>query len=314
MGTALVDRLPEMEAGCSRKGLIAPMRVTTLLFHDVVPNRCWDFSGFAGAGADIYKLDVVDFRDHVRAISSRAEGDRPSGQSLSVAEALRNPVVITIDDGGVSAITHTADVLEEFGWRGTFLMTTGRIGTRGFLNTYELVELDRRGHTIGSHSDTHPTRMAHCSRKQLDEEWRVSTDKLSQILSRRVDVASVPGGFYSREVAIAAAGAGIRVLFNSEPVTKPEIVEGCRVFGRFTVQQGHTPEWAAAVAAGSWKEQFQQYAYWNAKKAAKTIGGPLFLKVREHMLSRRAAAAEAAGEQPQEISRAAGVGSSKNTD
>jgi peptidoglycan/xylan/chitin deacetylase (PgdA/CDA1 family) len=118
--------------------------------------------------------------------------------------------------------------LERRGWRGHFFITTDRIGMRGFLTEAQLRELHRRGHIIGSHSSSHPARMATLTRTDLDREWRQSIDRLSRVLGDAVKVASVPGGYYSREVGESAAAAGIEALFTSEPTAQVEMLNGCR--------------------------------------------------------------------------------------
>src|SRR5437764_1202238 len=81
-------------------------------------------------------------------------------------------------------------------------------------------------------------RMSHCSPEQLLLEWEESARVLSNILGDKVRVASVPGGYYSKRVAEAAASSGIEVLFNSEPTSRIKHVKGCMVLGRYSIQQG----------------------------------------------------------------------------
>ena len=93
------------------------MRAVTLLFHDVVPDRRWELSGFQGGDADIYKLDSAVFRRHLAAITQNLR-DRPiTGPELFVGPAQDHSVLLTFDDGGVSALLYVADMLDEFGWK-----------------------------------------------------------------------------------------------------------------------------------------------------------------------------------------------------
>jgi hypothetical protein len=112
--------------------------------------------------------------------------------------------------------------------------------------------------------------------------------RLADILSERIDVASVPGGYYSRAVAESAARAGIRVLFNSEPVARVHEVDGCLVVGRFGVQQGVPASWAAAVARGDRAPRLRRYLFWNGKKLLKRLGGDRWLRVRRKLIAARA--------------------------
>ncbi|MBZ5632290.1 MAG: polysaccharide deacetylase family protein [Acidobacteriia bacterium] len=262
-------------------------RAVTLLFHDVVPDGRWDSSGFQGADADVYKLDCADFRRHLAAIGESLRLAPTTGPALLARPSSEHPVLITFDDGGVSAALYIADMLEERAWKGHFFVTGCRIGTSGFLDRTQIRELHRRGHIIGSHSYSHPLRMAHCSMEQLDDEWHRSALMLAEILGEPIRVASVPGGDYSRQVAVAASRAGIKLLFNSEPVTGSHMVDGCLVMGRITVKRGHPPQRSAAIVAGDRQPWIQEYLFWNAKKVAKALLGGAWLRARVMLLERR---------------------------
>ena len=182
------------------------MTSLSLLYHDVVADGQLRSSGFSSPDADIYKLSDREFRRHLEAINRRG-----------VAAADR---LFTFDDGGASALEPTATLLEAYGWKGRFFITTDFIGTSGFLSHDDIRALHRRGHIIGSHSCSHPPRMARCSRAELLREWGESREILSGILGETVDSASVPGGYYARAVAETAAQCGIQLLFTSEPTTR----------------------------------------------------------------------------------------------
>jgi peptidoglycan/xylan/chitin deacetylase (PgdA/CDA1 family) len=246
-------------------------KTVALMYHDVVPEGQPDSSGFRSGTAAIYKLTIGEFRAHMRAIQ---EANSP------------HDVLLTFDDGGASFHSPIADILEEHGCRGYFFISTDFIGTSGFVDAVQLRDLHRRGHTIGSHSCSHPIRMAVCSTLQLRREWSESAKALSDILGDAVTTASVPGGHYAAKVGKTAAEAGILTLFNSEPTTRVHTVDGCLVRGRYAIQTGMPAERAAALASGNLIPAFQQAALWNVKKAAKAVGGPVYLKVRELLLNR----------------------------
>jgi peptidoglycan/xylan/chitin deacetylase (PgdA/CDA1 family) len=152
----------------------------------------------------------------------------------------------------------------------------------------QISDLHARGHAVGSHSCSHPTRMALCTPAQLKHEWMESGRVLSDILNSPVRIASVPGGYYLKSVAYEAAAAGIEVLFNSEPITHPQRVSGCLVVGRFSIRQGVSSDSAARIAGGDFLRCTQQYLYWNAEKLAKRLGGDYYLSLRKAALKRAA--------------------------
>lgn len=261
------------------------MRACALLYHDVVPDNRYELSGFQSPDADIYKLSRAEFARHLEAIGESVS--RPLVRSAALLEGASLATMITFDDGGASASAYVADMLESRSWPGHFFVTTNYIGTPGFLTPSELRDLHTRGHVIGSHSASHPARMAACTTKQLDEEWTISVRLLEDLLGVPVRTASVPGGFYSRAVAESAASAGVQVLFNSEPVTRVHEVDGCLVVGRFGVQQGVPASWAAAVVRNERMPRAMRYLHWNGKKLLKKAGGELWLEARRRVIAAR---------------------------
>jgi peptidoglycan/xylan/chitin deacetylase (PgdA/CDA1 family) len=190
------------------------------------------------------------------------------------------PLFLTFDDGGSSAHTSIADRLEKHGWKGHFLVTTDYIGKRGFLIKEQIRDLRQRGHVIGTHSASHPPWMSRCSWRQLVAEWTTSVKVLSELLDEQVIVASVPGGHYSKQVARAASHAGIKVLFNSEPITRRHQVDGCLVLGRYTIIRGTSPALVTRIACGDPASRFRQFLFWNTKKVFKFFGGKAYLRIR----------------------------------
>jgi hypothetical protein len=126
--------------------------------------------------------------------------------------------------------------------------------------------------------------MSHCSPAQLFREWKESARVLSDILGSELRAASVPGGYYSRRVAEAAASSGIEVLFNSEPGTGITHVEGCIVLGRYSIQQGVSADIVARIASGERIPRLRQYLLWNSKKIAKRLGGNYYISLRKSLL------------------------------
>ncbi len=254
------------------------------MYHDVVERGREEVSGFVSADANLYKLDDIQFNAHIKALIENLKTNPRS--IVEFEETKSEPLFITFDDGGRSAYTHIAPSLEKQNWRGHFFVATDYIDTETFLSGDEIRELDERGHVIGSHSASHPLRFAACSEDEILREWRVSTEKLSDILGKKISVASIPGGAYSKQIAESASRAGIKKLFTSEPTTKIWQVGETTCFGRYTIQRGTSAETVAAIACGAVSPRLQQFLFWNTKKAIKTVGGETYLKFRNWLLAR----------------------------
>jgi peptidoglycan/xylan/chitin deacetylase (PgdA/CDA1 family) len=262
--------------------------VPALMYHDIVPPGAEDSSGFHGVDAALYKVTPDLFEAHLGAITGRLASSARTIQSPPGLPALLDPLdppapVLTFDDGGVSAVM-AAELLERHGLRGYFFVTVNCIGTSGFVTERDLRVLRSRGHTVGSHSCSHPLRMGHCSWKHLIEEWTRSRAVLGDALGAEVAAASVPGGDFAPIVAEAAAAAGFRYLFTSEPTVRPRTLFGLTIQGRFTIQRWTSAETAAALAAGAWLPWARQAVEWNAKKLGKRLGGERYLQLRKLVL------------------------------
>jgi peptidoglycan/xylan/chitin deacetylase (PgdA/CDA1 family) len=266
------------------------MRAVSLLFHDVYAKDPAE-SGFVSDAANRYKHSLREFDAQLSAVAG-ARIDVPvlascfARPQTGVRASIDTPFLVTVDDGGVSYRTLIADRLEQRGWRGHCFVSTDFIAQPGFLDAAQIRELDARGHVIGSHSASHPRRFSALSHEQMVSEWTTSRQVLEDILGHAVDVASVPGGYFSAAVARAAADAGIRVLFTSEPVTKVDHIDGCALIGRFTIRRGD-PDDAAQRFVSAPLARSLAWASWNAKGLVKPVLGPSYMRIADWLLGTR---------------------------
>jgi hypothetical protein len=294
------------------------MRAISLLFHDVFIDDPGE-SGFVSAAANRYKLTVADFAAQLDGVAAaradlpilaselechlpkRLNGVSYDDQSVPAGpprwrrtrrnpphtSASITPFAITVDDGGESYYTTVAERLERRGWRGHCLVTTDFIGGRGFLSRTQIRELAGRGHVIGSHSASHPARFNTLPFHRIASEWARSRAALEDIIGRRVDVASVPGGSYSPVVARAACEAGIRVVFTSEPITRVATSGGCVLVGRFTIRRGDANDLARRLVSASSGARARAWTSWNAKGLVRPLLGPSYASIADWLLATR---------------------------
>lgn len=257
-----------------------------LTYHDVVEEHP-DASGFPGGGPALYKLPTREFARHLDAIASTSASPILLPQLKGSNADDLAPLLITFDDGGVSAANIIADALERKGWRGHFFVTTDYIGRAGFMTAAQIRDLTSRGHIIGTHSCSHPRRMSACSPQILRDEWQRSRMVLSEILDKPVTVGSVPGGYYSESIALAAAASGLTDLFTSEPTTRMTMVNGLRVYGRFSIYRRTPLTKVTAIASGRRLAIMREAITWEMKKVLKIAGGETYLKLRKMILDRQ---------------------------
>jgi peptidoglycan/xylan/chitin deacetylase (PgdA/CDA1 family) len=274
------------------------MRRVSLLFHDVYESDPRE-SGFRSPAADRYKLSVsafeaqldglVELRTPLAPRSSWSEGGNRAPREPQGAPSLsrgvsRVPAVITVDDGGASYYTVIADRLEALGLRAHCFVSTDFIGERGFLTPEQIRELDGRGHTIGTHSASHPARFSALTTSDMRREWSDSRQRLEDIVDHAVTVGSVPGGYFSRAVAEAAAYAGLQTLYTSEPTTRPSMLDGLRVIGRFTIRRGHPSDMARRFASAAPWARCGAWVGWNVKALVKPVLGASYSRVADWIL------------------------------
>lgn len=241
----------------------------TLLYHDVVDDADAEKSGFPGPDANHYKLPPAVFSAHLGAVP---------------ADTTR--VTFTFDDGGLSAVSPCADLLEQAGIRGLFFVPSDFIGQPGFCTGEQLRSLHDRGHVIGSHSASHPVPISQLSDSALADEWTRSRSALQDAIGADVIDASVPGGFTSARVEDFAVDAGYKRLFTSQPTRSVRMLRGMQIYGRFSVTRATTTETVTEVLNGGHVHWLRQMALWEAKKLAKSLGGTVWLRFRKQYFLR----------------------------
>jgi peptidoglycan/xylan/chitin deacetylase (PgdA/CDA1 family) len=134
-------------------------------------------------------LAVVD----PQALASRA--DEPSG------------IVLTFDDATSDHFDIVRPLLAEFGMRAIFYVPTATLDQAGYLTTSQLQTLAGDGHSIGSHSATHP-RLTEVPAEQALLEMSGSAAFIEKVLGRRPLHFAPPGGLYNDTVQRLAQRAG----------------------------------------------------------------------------------------------------------
>jgi len=244
-------------------------RTAALGYHEVTDN-VFD-SGFQRPLAMRYKHTTAAFRAHLETIAAgRRAPELVTGIDFGRPST---HLLLTFDDGGKSAL-YVSDALCKRGWRAHFLITTGLIGQRTFLDKQGIRLLHQAGHIVGSHSHTHPDIFCDQPLADMMWQWQTSCDILSQLLGEACTVASVPGGDISPLVLRSAHACGIRYLFTSEPWLSPRKVGDCWILGRVAVK-ADTPiaRVRAYASLRGWRRALIER---RASVAARRLLAPLY--------------------------------------
>lgn len=233
-----------------------------LMYHDISIDTDMS-SGFQTKVSMDYKVDAQVFEDQVR---------KCQGKSVS----------FTLDDGGESFLTMAAPILEKYGFKGVFFISTKYIGTKGFLSVDQIKELDARGHIIGSHTHSHPKNLSLLSFDEIYSEWKTSVDILREILGKPITIASIPNGRGSKKVSEAAQQAGITELHTSEPTIIDKKKEGVTLVGRYAILRSMRTEFVLDIV-NSWKTRYLLRIKWRVINIFKLLLGRHYYNLRKRL-------------------------------
>ena len=150
-------------------------------------------------------------------------------RGLSVGEALSYPagksVAITFDDGTETDLIAAAPILKEKNYNATFYVTSGFLNKNGYMSSSQLKELFSLGFEIGCHSMTHPDLDSISDAAQKSEVIQARA-RLEDIIGKKVEHFSCPGGRYNTTTLSLAKQSGYRSLATSHvhansPTTDP---------------------------------------------------------------------------------------------
>jgi peptidoglycan/xylan/chitin deacetylase (PgdA/CDA1 family) len=151
-----------------------------------------------------YIVPAADFRSQIRFLR---ESKLPIMNVTQSFTGPSNGVVLTFDDGCETDLLTAAPILKDAGFNATFYITTGFLGSRGYLLPGQVRELSDAGFEIGCHSMTHPY-LDELGSNDLRRELLDAKAQLEEMIGRKVDHFSCPGGRWSPQVADVAKQSG----------------------------------------------------------------------------------------------------------
>ena len=238
-----------------------------LMYHDVfeqTPNE----SGFL-QGRDLpYKINANAFETQVKSVS-----DYCIKKNLP-----KESVVFTFDDGGKSFYHVVAPILDKYGYKGIFFISTKYIGTNTFLTEEEICKLHASGHIIGSHAHSHK-HMNSLTEMQIKQEWSTSVDILENIIGESVMFASVPNGDVTKYVLKGAFNCGIKYLYTSEPVEQVSLFDNMMVIGRYVLLSDSTTDDVISIISSARHRKLLYYKR-SILRVVKLLLGRYYIKLK----------------------------------
>jgi len=159
---------------------------TSLMYHGI--HSTPECDGCFDAVYSVTREAFIEQLDYLKANQYQAV---TLEQALSGAYS--KPVVITFDDGDVSNYSFAFPELKKRGMLAEFYITSDWIDTQGYMSQAQLLEMHRAGMSIQAHGQTH-SYMSDLAPEALEQELKVSKQKVEAITQTRVHTVALPGG------------------------------------------------------------------------------------------------------------------------
>jgi peptidoglycan/xylan/chitin deacetylase (PgdA/CDA1 family) len=232
-------------------------RIVFLMYHELeLAGRklCQSEPGYVR-----YILPIETFRQQMSWLQ------QSGWRGVNVSEAIQYPergpsVCITFDDGCETDLIAAAPVLREFDFNATFYLTSGFLGTPGYLEPGQARELGAQGFEIGCHSMTHPY-LSDLDDPALRREILDAKLQIEQIVGHPIKHFSCPGGRYDERTLQMARRAGFATAANSRFYANSSDTNPFEL-GRVAMLRGLTLEAFSETCHGRglWKKRFQHQA------------------------------------------------------
>lgn len=185
--------------------------VRVLVYHGVGA-----FEDFGGSPFEKkYWVDTNKFRGHLRCLVEAGYRERLLsdlwGPSTERNVSVEASAILTFDDGLLSCYEVALPMLQDAGLRAEFFVNTATIGSPGFLNWSQIIEMKCAGMSIQSHGHEHvvlPLLSTPLLVQQLAKPKIVLEDRLGS----PVDFLAVPYGFINDRVIDVAMRVGYRAV------------------------------------------------------------------------------------------------------
>jgi len=122
----------------------------------------------------------------------------------------KNGVAITFDDGRLNNYEIAFPIMKKFGLKGSFFVSTSKVGQPDYMTWNQLREIADFGNTIESHGHLHKP-FDEMTDEQVLEDITKSADLIEKGVGRRPHFLSLPGGREVKKDLVKQAGyIGIR--------------------------------------------------------------------------------------------------------
>ena len=204
-----------------------------LLYHEVTdfPERAKNIRKISPSDS----LLVKRFEEQLALISKS-----PNAKVVTIDDILREApdnykkIVFTFDDGLIGNYLFAFNILEKYGFKATFFITVNNISSIRYMSWEQLSVLHKNGHSIQSHTMTHPM-LGECEEEKIVYELESSKKTIEDNIGAPVKYLSLPFGSSNRSVIRIAKRTGYEAIFTSSYSVRNLNNELCQ-FGRIHIK------------------------------------------------------------------------------
>lgn len=205
-------------------------------------------AGAKDQGEQLYVLPVSQFREQMEYLHKEGYTAFLLNDLQQMEEWPEKAVVLTFDDGHESNYTLALPILQEFGYKAHFFITTGWIGTPHFMTEQQIQGLHHAGMGIGSHGVTHRF-LSDLSEDDIKTEMVDSKMALETCTGTTVSSLSYPGGRMNQLTQCVAQTSGYEHVCTSVPQVNQKIINKSNIY-RLVVNADMTLDSFAALVQG----------------------------------------------------------------
>jgi peptidoglycan/xylan/chitin deacetylase (PgdA/CDA1 family) len=191
----------------------AGLRVPILTYHVVAP---WP----TASAYSTLDLDVLPERMDAQLAALKGAGWRTISTD-ALADAIEHgrrlpprTFVITIDDGHDDGFDYAYPIISRYGFRATYYVVTGRLGTPTYLDWAELQLLQDTGMEIGNHTIDH-VELPLLTPAEILREVAGAQAAFEEHLDRAPTTFAYPFGRFDNTTIAAVQATGLRLAFTT---------------------------------------------------------------------------------------------------
>lgn len=188
-------------------------RIPVLMYHGIENEQ--HHAGSSDLGEQRYVLSERSFLQQMQYLHSNNFQTFLLSELRTLKSWPVKSVVITFDDGHRSNYTLALPILNKFGFKAEFYITTDWIGKANYLNPEDIIRLSNAGMSIGTHGTSHRY-FNNLPRDSQKHELTESTKKLKRIIGKNIFNLSMPGGRFTDSTVSLALNSDLTTLATSK--------------------------------------------------------------------------------------------------